>query len=323
MLSKFPLYTSVNIETSAKFTYNNKFLFIGSCFSEHIASKLTAVGFHTFSNPAGIIYNPVSIGKTIRNLTHQSEWKSAHIDKKDDLFFSWSHHGSFKSISEKDLLESMNLAFSEAKECLTDSTVIIISWGTAVVHELKQSGEIVANCHKFPASNFNTYLLEPKRIVAEYVQLFSDFLALYPEAIILLTISPVRHLRDGLIVNQRSKSVLHWAAHELLQIFPGNVFYFPAYELMIDELRDYRYYARDLVHPNDLAVDYIWYKFVNTYFSKQELDVLTEVEQYNKLNAHRILFPESVKAKEHIEILRATYTKLSKKYPQVIISKPA
>ncbi|HQW11352.1 MAG TPA: GSCFA domain-containing protein [Saprospiraceae bacterium] len=322
MLSKLPLYTPVNIETSARFTYNNRFLFIGSCFSEHIASKLTAVGFHTFSNPTGITYNPLSISQSIRNITHQSKWKPTYLEKKDDLFFSWSHHGSFKSTSEKDLLQRIDLAYSKAKECLTSSPVLILSWGTSVAHELKQTGDIVANCHKFPASNFNSFLIEPAQIVEEYTELFEELLGLYPDATILLTISPVRHLRDGLIANQRSKSALHWAAHELLRIFPDNVFYFPAYELMIDELRDYRYYARDLVHPNDLAVDYILQKFINSYFSNQEIEILTEIEQYNKLKAHRILFPESEQALDHIDRVEATYIGLREKYPQVIIQAP-
>jgi hypothetical protein len=295
-------------------SYNDSLVLVGSCFTENIGKKFSINKFRTDVNPFGILYNPLSIQSSIQQL----------IDKKTvtekDLFFhngvwqSFAHHGSFSDTSKDACLGKINKRIIESSTNLKQANFFIITFGTAWVYELASTKEIVANCHKLPEKTFNRRCLTIKEIVENYTVLLRKLQAFNPSLQIIFTVSPIRHWKDGAHENQMSKSILLLAIDELQQLFP-NTSYFPAYEIVMDELRDYRFYDEDMIHPNNIAINYIWEKFSDIYFSVETEKIRLKIEQIIKAESHRPFNPDTKEHQTFLEKNAQRKSLLQEKYP--------
>lgn len=307
------LYTAVDIAPSSKkIAYNDKLLLLGSCFADNIGDKLHAYYFRATTNPLGTLYNPASIAAAIALASTPSSLSTPHrLVASNGLWHSMLHHGSFshpdKSIVEQRCSESINLLH----EALKQASVIIVTLGTAWVYEYE--GRVVANCHKIPDNNFVRRRLTTDEIVATWQPIIDAM----PEKHWIFTVSPIRHIKDGLHENQLSKAILLQAIDQLLAL-NAQLSYFPSYEIMLDELRDYRFYTEDMVHPSDVAVDYIWQRFVDTFTSK---DTQTEMRNLHQLwldRHHRFLHPESEEAKRFTQQTQERMLALQQRYSWIL-----
>ena len=281
-------------------------LLMGSCFSDNIGKKMLDCKFDVASNPMGTIYNPISCFRILQN-TLQKHHYSDPIENQG-VFYDWNTHSELSALDPKELDQRVHDAYSQLAITLQQVDTIIITPGTAWVYELKTTGQIVANCHKVPQSNFRKRLLEVSEILESYEQLrkLMKERKLAPKWI--FTVSPVRHIRDGLIENNRSKAILHLAIRRITESY-SDCSYFPGYEIQIDQLRDYRYYKRDLIHPSDEAIDFIWDRFVETHFDQDTIDFVQKWSKILRALDHRPNHPES---EAHQKFIRETISKLEK-----------
>ncbi|MDD2326783.1 MAG: GSCFA domain-containing protein [bacterium] len=273
--------------------HHRQMMLFGSCFSGEIGRKLTEHKFRVEINPFGILYNPLSVLFAIERLISGVPFTSDDLFFHNGLYHSLQHHGSFSSPQREDALQRMNDRFEQAVALLPHATLLVITFGTAWVYRWKENDQVVANCHKLPPQQFHRVRLTPGEITREWEGLLSRLLLLNPEMQLLFTVSPVRHWGDGAHENQLSKSILHLAIDALQRLFPQQVAYFPAYELLMDELRDYRFYGEDMLHPSSLAVDYIWDRFSLAFFSRETQKVNREWSLLRQALEHRPLHPGS------------------------------
>ena len=259
------LQTIVDIKPSEwKIGYEDRILMLGSCFSDEIGEQMQQRSLCVTCNPFGTLYNPLSIVNAIN-------YKSAIINHKsqvplifhEGLYHSMAHHGSFSRAAKEDAEQAVRASIATMQQALTEATVVIVTFGTAWVYEM--NGEIVGNCHKLPESCFTRRRLTVEEIVAAWQPIIAE----HPDKHWLFTVSPIRHIKDGLHENQLSKATLLQAVEELTRHLGQEASYFPSYEIVLDELRDYRFFADDLVHPSSLAVNYVWERFVDTYCTNQ------------------------------------------------------
>lgn len=246
---------------------------LGSCFADNIGGKMVDLGFDVCVNPFGTIYNPVSVCNSIARLTSGipfSESECVQMGAGAGLVCSFSHHTSFARRTEDEFLNVANASLKEASLWWKAATKVIITLGTAWIYEYLRSGETVSNCLKIDAKEFSRRRLS----VRETATLLMNMIARHPEKEFIFTVSPIRHLKDGAHGNQLSKSTLLLALNEVIAKFPERCEYFPAYEIVLDELRDYRFYAADMIHPSDQAVDYLWSRFVGFAMPESELPAL-------------------------------------------------
>ena len=285
--------TTVDIPNSElKISYESRILTLGSCFAQNIGTKLKEDYFETEINPFGVLYNPISIANSILLLLEKKVFTKEDIFQYNDLWQSFSHSSLFSDVSVDKCLEKISLPFKRNSEFIKLTDILLITFGTAWVYEEKKSGIVVSNCHKLPAKNFIRRRLTIDEIVKVYKSLIIKLAQLNPRIKIIFSVSPVRHWKDGAHENNISKSTLLLAIDEL-QKTNEQVYYFPAYEIQIDELRDYRFYSNDMFHPSEVAIDYIWKRFSETYFDDLTNKMKAEFEQFtNDLN-HRPLFPDS------------------------------
>lgn len=244
-------------------------MLMGSCFADEIGGKLTTSGFQTMVNPFGTLYNPASIAVLL--LRCISGKASAEVFQDADTWHSWLHHTRFSAPTKAELLGRIEEATAAAAAFLQSADVLLLTFGTAIVYRLKESGMLVANCHKQPDRLFLRERLSAYDIVDQWQMLLSLLRSVNPNLKVIFTVSPIRHKRDGMHVNQISKGILLQAVDELVGCVSAGD-YFPSYEIMLDELRDYRFYADDMVHPSPLAVEYIWQRFQQTYMSPQTVE---------------------------------------------------
>jgi hypothetical protein len=267
--------------------HGQRLLLLGSCFTEHIGQKLADRKFKACSNPFGIVYNPVSIAQGLKQLCDDDgEFRAEELFERDGLWHSWAHHGRFSKPDRQAALDGMNRAYREAATVLPLAKCLFLTLGTAEVSSLRESGTVVANNHKAPAAWFDQRRLTVGETVTELSEALEAVRAKNPDIRVVLSVSPVRHLRRGLIENQRSKAVLLLACAELAERFPF-VHYFPAYELLLDDLRDYRFYAADMIHPSELAVDYVWQYFSASFFSEDTRRLNERIEKLRAAALHR------------------------------------
>lgn len=302
------------------FSYADKIQTFGSCFAENLGEKLADGRFDVDRNPFGILYNPASIAKAIRLLLASTPYRADQLHIHQELAHSFDHHGSFSSPSPQETLRRINDRLALSGRRLREASRLIVTFGTAYVYRLKTSGQVVANCHKLPAGCFERSLLTPGEIVAEWGELLPRLRAVNPEVKILFTVSPIRHLKDGLHANQISKAVLLLAVERLTASDPGRLAYFPAYELMMDELRDYRFYADDMLHPSPQAVAYIWQKFADTYLPQPTRAALNEWEEIRKALNHRPLYAESRGYQRFLEQTLLKIERFKEKMPSFDLS---
>lgn len=301
---------------TAEIRHDEQILVFGSCFSEHIGNKLLSSKFLCDLNPFGVLYNPLSIAKALRELSDGKLYKEEDLVSRNGLWHSWMHHGSFSMPSVRDCLEKINSRMACSAANLAQASWLLITWGTAWVYEKNEDGQIVGNCHKFPEKIFSRRLLEVNEIVSVYTDLITDLCTRFSDKTlkILFTISPVRHVKDTMHGNQISKSVLQLAVHQLCSRIP-DCYYFPSYEIMMDELRDYRFYAEDMIHPSGVAVDYIWQCFSESYFSSDTMKLIEAIGKIRKALEHRPFYPDSPSYYQFISQNLLKIQELKEKFP--------
>lgn len=273
---------------SYKISYRHKMLLAGSCFAENIGKLMADGRLNTITNPNGIVYNPISIAKQLEKCLVGNEYQESELFYHNELWSSWQHHGQYSSTDKADTLNHINQNFNFVKDCLISGDRLIITFGSAYVYKLKSTGQIVANCHKYPNSEFIKELLTVDAIVSTWQQLIAQLKTQNPKLKIVFTVSPVRYVRDGLVNNTLSKSILHQAVHKLCDTFE-HANYFPAYELVVDDLRDYRFFTQDLVHPNTQAIQYVWEKFIEAIFDDEAKTIYSKIKPLVAASNHRVL----------------------------------
>jgi hypothetical protein len=279
---------------------------MGSCFSEHIGEKLINRKFNVVLNPFGILYHPFSIFEALKRMIENKPFTVDDLKLENGRYISFFHHGKFNHRDPQIMLNNINEAFEQGRTQLLNADFLFITWGTAFgyVH-IEKEDKIVANCHKIPGKNFIKKLTDPEEIVAAYKLLFDKIKKTNPHVKIILTVSPVKHIKDGLISNNLSKSVLLLAAHRLIN---KDTSYFPAYELITDDLRDYRFYAKDMAHPSAEGVEYVWDYFKNGFWNKNAAALNKRIEVVLNAVNHRPLHPEN---NAHQEFLKSVINKIT------------
>ena len=263
-----------SISSDFKIRIDSQTLTVGSCFSEVVGSKFIENKQKTLSNPFGTVFNPLSISRLLRFALGLESIDEALVIENQDVWLHYDFHSSIWGKSKTELLENCNRKILEVKDWLQKTDVLMLTFGTAYYYFLKDYDlRLISNCHKTPASHFTKALLDVPRVIDDFGELHDSLLKLNQKLHIILTVSPVRHTRDTLEGNQVSKSILRLATHYLTEHFK-NVSYFPAFEIMLDDLRDYRFYKPDLIHPNEQAENYIYEKFASTYFDTELTDFL-------------------------------------------------
>jgi len=299
--------TEIEIPKSdIKIDFSKKLFFMGSCFTENIGNKFSELFFKTDINPFGILYNPISIKNSFELLIDKKVFTSEDIFFHNETYQSFYHHSRFSNYEQKLCLENINSRIDFSSEFLKNADLIFITFGTSYIYNLANTETTVSNCHKLPSSKFDKKLLTVNEIVDNYKILFDKLFEINPKLKIILTISPIRHWNDGAIQNQLSKSILFVAVNQLLDIYK-NVKYFPSYEIVMDELRDYRFYAEDMLHISQTAIDYIWEKFLETFFENTTLNLISEIEKLQKAKLHR---PFNKNSENHKKFLRSNLTKI-------------
>lgn len=295
-------------DSTEKISYQQHIFLAGSCFAESIGERFSAARFHTVINPSGILYNPHSIAFSLRNILEEKQYAEHELLSYNDLWHSLHHHGCFSSKNKSQTLGEINALISSAHDALKKTGWLIITFGSAFAWKYKASGDIVANCHKLPGTEFEKMFLSADLIVEEWTSLLTLIRKFNPQLKIMFTVSPVRYIRDGLMENSLSKASLITAIHELCG--RHNTLYFPAYEYVTDVLRDYRFYKEDMVHPTKQAVDFVWEKFTEQVFDRETKQILAEVEKFNSLSSHIPLHDAEIhekKVEEQRKLLHQRY----------------
>ena len=297
-----PTTTPVNFKKPHwSIDHTSPLFFLGSCFAETLSDTLAAKKFQIFANNHGILFNPVSLSTALRYAATGEKFDDdRHVfqDKLDTtIYHSWTHHSSFSSSSRAQLIEDINAKNVQAHCFMKQSEVLFLTLGTAFVHELSDS-TIVANCHKQPAKLFNKRLLKLEEAVTALDDVLMD---MDPRLQVVITVSPVRHTREGVEENSRSKAVLLLTAHELVDKYPDRVRYFPTYELFIDELRDYRWYDADMLHPSKAAKKLVFDIFADTFLSDGAVSATKLIDSIHVDMQHRPLLQKSLSYKRHLE----------------------
>ncbi len=293
------LRTEVEIKPITSISYGQKTLFIGSCFSENIGSKMQEGKMLTSINPGGTLYSPGAILQLLCSNDKGQEIES-NIFEEHGIWRSWNHHSKIASTNKEKLLADIIETQNTIQHFLLEGDVIFITFGTAFQYELKMNKKVVANCHKMPADIFDKKILQLESALTQWAKFLNKSIADNPKLKFIFTVSPVRHIRDGIIENTKSKAILIQLVHRLVESFE-QVHYFPAFEIMMDDLRDYRFYGKDLVHPSGMAVDYIWKKFMGAFFSKQDQSLYDAIMKIKASFNHRPRFPETVQHQRFLE----------------------
>lgn len=273
-------------------TYTDSILLIGSCFTEHISDRLSQHKFKVLPNPHGILFNPLSVSHSLNSYIDAKQYAPEDLFHLNELWNSWDHHTRFSDVEKGQTLYHINNSQQAATAFIKEANWVMITLGSAYQYYLRAVQRPVANNHRAPAQWFDKKMLTTEDIVTVLSGTLARLFALNPNVQVMFTISPVRHIRDGVINNNRSKARLIDAVHTLCERF-SNTYYFPAYELLIDILRDYRYYDIDFVHPNYLATNYVWEQFVKSCIAPDTQKVMQEVQEIATARAHRPRFPQT------------------------------
>nr|AOE08590.1 conserved hypothetical protein [uncultured bacterium]CCG00516.1 GSCFA family [uncultured Flavobacteriia bacterium] len=295
---------------------DSQLLLVGSCFVENIGRKLIDFKFKSVVNPFGILFHPEVIARTFEYAVNNKKFTASDVLQVGETYVSFDAHSQLNEAHQNGILENLNSALETLISSCVASSHIIITLGTAWGYDYKLENKIVANCHKIPQREFDKKLASPGQIENALIRIINSIYKLNTDAHIIFTVSPVRHIKDGFIENQRSKAHLITAIHNILDSH-ANVGYFPSYELMMDELRDYRFYDRDLIHPNDLAVDYIWERFSTSYFSSETQAVLKRIEEIQRGLSHRAFNPESKNHQDFLKNLQNKIDNLQDSFPHI------
>ena len=290
-------------------------LALGSCFAQNISEKLQNLGYHLEINPFGLIYNPLSLSYSLETLLSSRLWTEQDLVFYQGQWHSWSHHGHFSQANSQDALNQINQTLEQARQTLARTKYLFLTLGTAWAYTL-DNGQIVNNCHKFPAQHFQRQFLSLDQITQSLGTVLQKIKAQNPQIQVLFTLSPIRHLKDGLIENQRSKASLLLAIHQLIELYPSWIHYFPAYELLLDDLRDYRYYAEDMLHPSPLAQAYIFQQFEQTWLEPKAAPLRKALHKLQLALAHRPKQGEGLEYQNFLAKQWAQFQTLKQTWPQ-------
>ncbi|WP_026776570.1 GSCFA domain-containing protein [Polaribacter sp. Hel_I_88] len=294
--------------------YNSKLFLVGSCFSENIGNKLNYFKFRATQNPFGILFNPKAIETFITNAINEKVYLESDLIFQNERWHCFDAHSSLSSSNKNEILENLNAAVLSTNKKLLEASHIIITLGTAWVYRFIETDEFVANCHKIPQKKFLKELLTVDEITESLEAIIALLKSIYNKANIIFTVSPVRHLKDGFIENTQSKAHLIAGIHKIINA-RKNIHYFPSYELMMDEMRDYRFYAEDMIHPNATAINYIWGKFADAWFSPETASILKEVDTIQKGILHKPFNQNSEGHQQFLKNLSSKKEKIQQQFP--------
>lgn len=291
-------------------------MMLGSCFSDNIGMRLLQACFDVEINPFGTLYNPASIACGIDSILQGKEYAMCDLFqiKGDNRWHSFAHHSSFSSVDAERMLRNLNKNICDANEMIKRASAIIITFGTAWVYKLSDTGDVVANCHKLPASRFNREIMSVSEIVAQWHPLLAKIKSINNDIKIVFTVSPIRHLRDGAHENQLSKSTLLLAINEFATTHE-DVIYFPAYEIMNDDLRDYRFYASDMTHPSEVAIDYIYDIFLKSFCDESTIALSSKCVSLSKRMMHVPMSDDKDAVSRFVESTNQLKTQMLQQYP--------
>ncbi|WP_374175134.1 GSCFA domain-containing protein [Flavobacterium tructae] len=306
-------------KSSNPIDYHSKIISMGSCFAENMAEKFDYFKFQNETNPFGIIFNPVSIEKVIQRVVKQEFFTEKDVFFHNERWHCFEVHSDLSHSDRQELLQTLNEAITKTNKQIKETTHLIVTYGTSWIYRNMESNEVVANCHKVPQKQFTKELLTVDVIQKSIQNTILLIHGLNPNINFIFTISPVRHIKDGFAENQLSKSHLFTGLHQNLQskINHQQLGYFPSYEIMLDELRDYRFYAEDMLHPNVVAIDYIWQRFSENYIAENSISTLQEVGEIQKSLHHRSFNPESEQHQKFLVKLRQKIKKVEEKWKHI------
>jgi len=308
-------------QSSNLIDYNSSILLLGSCFVENMGDKLSYFKFQNLQNPFGILFQPKAIESLISNAINQKKYSEADIFFYNEQWHCYEAHSKLSNPSKEVLLSNLNHAIKLTNKQIKESTHIIITLGTAWVYRFVESDSLVANCHKVPQKQFVKELLSVDAITQSLVTMVNSICSINKNADVIFTVSPVRHIKDGFIENTQSKSHLFTVIHQLIndQLLIGNgqLTYFPSYEIMMDELRDYRFYAEDMVHPNQLAINYIWEKFQQVWITDETSKTMDTIDSIQKGLRHKPFNPNSRAHKIFLNELDLKIKKIKKDFSRI------
>ena len=303
-----------------KISYQDKILFIGSCFSEEIGNKLKELKLNVVQNPNGILYDPLSISDALFSYIEKKPFDEENLFQLNGLWHSWKHHSVFSGADKKDVLKKINASQSGTHAFLKEANFLIITLGTAFYYQLKDDNKNVANCHKAPPTFFEKRLMPADAIISEMLSVLTALEVFNPNLKIIFTVSPVKHVRDGVVENNRSKARLIDAVHSIAEQKEA-IFYFPSYELITDVLRDYRFYKNDLVHPNETAINFVFEKFCDTLLNDEGKKILEKIRSIINAVNHKPFSKESEAHQKFIALQIQNIDKIENEYPFVNLSK--
>ncbi len=295
------------IKVHNQIDYESKVLLFGSCFSENISGKLSYFKFQNFSNPFGILFHPIGIENLITNAMNQKKYTEKDIFFHNERWHSFDSHSQLSNASKDELLQNLNAQIVSTNKQLEECSHLIITLGTSWIYRHIESNKIVANCHKIPQKKFLKELLSIDGISSSLEAIISLTKSINPKIEIIFTVSPVRHIKDGFIENSLSKSHLISAIHQVIE--PRyNTHYFPSFEIMMDDLRDYRFYNYDMIHPNETAINYIWENFKSTWIHQDSNKIMEQVDTIQKGLAHK---PFNANSEQYQSFLKGLKLKIS------------
>jgi len=307
-------------------SHKDKMLLIGSCFTENIGEKLDKYKFTTLQNPNGILFNPVSVAEAITDYIECKQITEADLFQYNDAWHSWRHHSRFSGITADNAIQKINVSYAGANSFLKDADYLFVTLGSAWTYKLTEKslngkpGAVAANNHKAPSEWFQRRLMTTEDVLRVLDNVIHRLFHFNRKIKIIFTISPVRHLREGVIENNRSKAVLIQAVHHLVDKF-DRLYYFPAYELVIDDLRDYRFYAEDLVHPNYFATQYVWEKLVDACMSERTKNLMEQIHAVNLAYQHKPFNPESSQHQKFLQTMIEKVSILKNEHPYLDFAK--
>ncbi len=299
-----------------KIDYSSSIFLIGSCFVDNIGEKLEQAKLKNLRNPFGIFYHPAAIENFFSRVVYERTYTGEEVFNHNERWHCYEAHSVLSNPNRDKLVEDLNENLRDTREFLEHATHVIITLGTAFGYRLKETGSFVANCHKVPQAQFEKELMPVGEVQARLQNCIELIKTVNPATTIIFTLSPVRHIKDGVVENQRSKSHLLAATGDLVENMKG-IAYFPSYEIVMDDLRDYRFYDKDMLHPNSIAIDYIWNKFKEVWLSNDAIEVLKEINSIQQGLDHRPFNPESNAHQKFLFRLNERMETLKKTYPQI------
>jgi hypothetical protein len=307
-------------EKETEIRHSEQIMLFGSCFAENIGNLLKENKFRCDVNPFGVLYNPLSIANALNQILEGKEYEEEDLFFSGGLWHSWMHHSDFSAPSQEEALALMNFRLAKAKENLAKADWLVMTWGTAYVYIHQEMQKVVGNCHKQPDKTFRRLMLNAEAFVEECRGVLKKCREVNPNLKVLFTVSPIRHAKDGMHGNQLSKATLLLAIDEICRICP-NCFYFPSYEIIMDELRDYRFYADDMIHLSSKSVEYIWECFSRCYFSKETQAVMKEWMEIKKAIDHKPFRPDSDAYRAFLSQIVLKIMQMKEKFPYLEVQK--